>query len=263
MFSRPFLRPARLLALASLLALAACEDAPTAPTSYVQVVAGGTWVAVAEPPGMARLDTWLAWMPEEGLASSSVRSLRESAGRARSAGRIQEAMNLEELALRAMVRRLSRAPDAPFVLGPLAALDSWTDRARARLELGSYPELLAATAEVAAQADSARGALAGADTVRAVQHIARGTIAARRQSPLAVGLRLMAAIEARLPAADAPQSADVRRARHLLAGAREGLATGDSLRALRRAVYALQLLEAEGFTAPPPAGTVDSPRPQR
>ena len=82
-----------------------------------------------------------------------------------------------------------------------------------------------------------------------------------RMTPTWPETPLMGAVEARL-AAGAGESDGVRRARHLLADAREGLATGDSLRALRRAVYALQLLDAEGITVAPPApGTVDSVRP--
>lgn len=249
-------RPAaRLLALAALALLSACEDAPSAPTSYVQVVAGGTWVAVAEPVGMAKPESWLAYTAEGGPAWESLRELRASAARARNGGKIEQALRLEDEALRLSSISLARAPEAERVLLPLAALDAWTDRARARLEIGSYPELSAATEAVHAEAEAARAALAAGDTRRAVVHVTRGTLQARRMSPMAVGLRLMASVEARI-GAGAGESAGVRRARHLLRDAREGLATGDSIRALRRAIYALQLLEAEGITAGPPE-TVD------
>ena len=161
--------------------------------------------------------------------------------------------------MRTSARSLARAPEPARLLASAAALDEWADRARARLETGSYPELAAAAATVATHAQAARSALAAGDTGRAVLSVTRGAIAAREHAPLAVGLRLMAAVEARL-AAGAGESPGVLRARHLLLDAREGLATGDSLRALRRAVYALQLLDAEGITVGPirrPA-TVDS-----
>ena len=260
---RRSLKHARVLALAAVLAVAACDDAGTAPTSYVQAVAGGAWVAVAEPPGMPRADTWLPWLASDGPAAAQVRQLRDSAGRARSAGRVEEAMALEEDALRLAAGSLARSPDAVRgVLVPLAALDAWTDRARTRLELGRYPSLDSAAAAVGAEAAAARAALAAGDTMIAVTHIASGTLLARRHSTLGVGLRLLAAVEARLGPAKNVDSTNLKRARHLLAGAREALATGDSMRAMRRAVYALQLLEAEGIVVPSTrAGTVDSLRP--
>lgn len=253
MLRRPF--PARLPALAALALLAACEDAPTAPTSYVQVIAGGTWVAVAEPAGMARPDSWLPYAAEGGPAWESLRELRAAAGRARGAGDIDRALQLDDEALRLSSISLSRVPEAQRVLLPLAALDAWLDRARARLESGSYPELQAAAATVRTEAQAARASLLRGDTLRAVAHVTRGTLAARRLSPMAVGLRVMASVEARLGDGTG-ESAGVRRARRLLRNAREGLATGDTVRALRRAVYALQLLEAEGIPAAP-AETVD------
>jgi uncharacterized protein YjiS (DUF1127 family) len=253
MLRRPLIQ-ARLAALALvLLVVPACEDAGTAPTSYVQVVGSGTWVAVAEPPGMPRADTWLPWLAVDGPAAAQVHQLRETASRARNAGRIEESLALEDEALRLAAGSLARAPDpVRGLLTPLAALDAWTDRARARLELGRYPALDTATAVVAAQAASARRALAAGDTMTAVAHIANGTLVARRHSTLGVGLRLLAAVEGRLGREQPGESANLRRARHLISGAREALSTGDSMRAMRRAVYALQLLESEGLDLPPP-----------
>ena len=250
---RRLLLHARCIALAALPLLAACEDGGTAPTSYVQVVGGGAWVAVVEPAGMPRAETWLPWLPAESPAWEEVRAFHEAAARARRAGRIEESLALEDDALRTAAAALPRAPDpARGVLGPLAALDAWTERARARLQSGSYPELQAAADEVAGQAAAARRALSAGDTLQAVAHLASGTVAARRQAPVAVGLRLMGAVQARLGRPQGGESPNVRRARRLLAGAREGLATGDELRAMRRAMYALQLLETEGTDIPPP-----------
>ena len=244
-------------ALATLLLLAACEDAPTAPTSYVQHAAGGVWVAVTEPVSLPRVDTWLPYVGADDAAA--LRTMREQSVRARAAGRVEDALQVEDEMMRTAARSLVRMPEPARLLSSAAALDEWADRARARLQLGSYPELSDAVLRVAAEAEAARSQLAAGDTNRAVMHLTRGAIAAREHAPLAVGLRLMGAVEARL-AAGAGQSAGVRRARHLLADAREGLATGDSLRALRRAVYALQLLDAEGITVGPVrrTGTVDS-----
>jgi hypothetical protein len=253
----PFaLRRALPCALATLLLLSACEDAPMAPTSYVQHTAGGVWVAVAEPVSLPRTDTWLPYVGTEDAASLKV--MRDQSVRLRTAGRVEDALQMEDEMMRLAARSLVRTPEPARLLASAAALDEWADRARARLQLGSYPELAAAVVTVAAEAEAARAQMAAGDSGRAVMHLTRGAIAAREHAPLAVGLRLMGAVEARL-AAGAGQSAGVRRARHLLADAREGLATGDSLRALRRAVYALQLLDAEGITVGPVTrGAVDS-----
>lgn len=263
----PFLPRRRALhaALASLLLLAACEDAPTAPTSYVQHAAGGVWVAVTEPLAMPRVDTWLPYVGGEGASAGALREMRERAARFRTAGQVEDALRLEDEMMRFAARSLTRAPEPTRLLSAAAALDEWADRARLRLQTGSYPELAAAVLVVASEAESARARMAAGDTGRAVLHLTRGAIAAREHAPVAVGLRLMGAVESRLGPAPRPgESAGVRRARHLLADAREGLATGDSVRALRRAVYALQLLDAEGITVAPAArGTVDSPRPLR
>lgn len=256
-------RPHRraLAALTALLLISACDDGPTAPTSYVQHAAGATWVAVTEPVGLPRVETWLPYVPAESAAGRTLREMRESAARARSAARVEEALRLEDEMMRLAARSLARVPEPARLLASVAALESWADRARARMETGSYPELAAAVARVSGHAHAARAALVTSDAGGAVLHITDGAIAAREHAPLAVGLRLMAAVEARL-GSGAGHSTGVRRARHLLADAREGLATGDSVRALRRAVYALQLLEAEGIVVPSERrGTVDSLRP--
>jgi hypothetical protein len=232
-------------ALASLLLLAACEDAPMAPTSYVQHAAGGVWVAVTEPVQLPRVDTWL---PFVGAAdAASLREMRDRAVRLRTSGQVEDALALEDEMMRLAARSLARTPDPARLLASAAALDEWADRARARLQTGSYPGLSAAVLAVTTEAQAARARMAAGDTSTAVLHLTRGALAAREHAPLAVGLRLMGAVEARL-ARERSESAGVRRARHLLADAREGLATGDSLRALRRAVYALQLLDEEGIT---------------
>jgi hypothetical protein len=251
----------RALAALAVLLLAACDDGPTGPTSYVQHAAGGDWVAVMEPVGLPRVETWLPYIDGGTVAGAAVREMRERARQFRLAGRVEEALQMEDEMMRFASRALTRTPEPARLLASAAALDTWVDRARARLETGSYPELAAAAASVALLADSARGSLAAGDTGRAVLQLTRGAGTAREHAPLAVGLRLMGAVEARL-AAGAGESAGVRRARHLLADARDGLATGDSLRALRRAVYALQLLDAEGISVPASQRrTVDSPAP--
>jgi hypothetical protein len=238
----------RALALLALPLLAACEDSPTAPPSYAQVVAGETWVAVAEPGGMAVADTWLPYAAAP--AAAEARELGRSAVRARRAGRISEALELEGRALLLAAGAVDRAPPPERLLGPLAALDAWQARAAERLAAEPHPHLAESAAAAQAGADSARLALADGDTSAAVLHLSRAALAAREHAPMAVGARLLAALEARIDGA--AQAASLQRARHLLAGAREGMATGDTVRALRRVVYAHQLLDAGAVD---PAGT--------
>lgn len=243
---------ARFVVLLTLPLLAACEDSPTGPASYAQVVDGATWVAVSEPAGMASADEWVAYAAPAAAAESRV--LRASAARARSAGHIAEALELDARALLGAAASLERAPPSERVRAPLAALDAWVARARARLAVAPHPVLGEAAGLAAAQADSARFRLAAGDTAAAVLHLARGTVAAREHAPMAVGARLLSALEARLQ--DVAPGASSQRARRLLAGAREGLATGDTVRALRRVVYAHQLLDA----ASPTLDSLDAPR---
>ncbi|HEU0013726.1 MAG TPA: hypothetical protein VFQ45_08585, partial [Longimicrobium sp.] len=152
-----------------------------------------------------------------------------------------EALVIEADAMRLAAASLERAPEPRRVLGALAAVDAWTDRARARLEAGSYPALDSAAAEVSAFSASARAALARGDTLAAVGEISRASLRAREQAPLAVGLRLLAAAETRVRGVG--KGADADRIRKLIGGAREGLAMGDSIRALRRVLYAVQMLD--------------------
>jgi len=61
---------------------------------------------------------------------------------------------------------------------------------------------------------------------------------------VAVALRLVVQAERRIDGDRSP-SPDLKRARLLLRLSREAMATGDQTRAMRRAWYALQLIDAE------------------
>jgi hypothetical protein len=229
-----------LLPLLLALSLAACEDAPTAPASYAQVLAGVTWVAVLEPEGMARAETWIPGAAP--AAAAETRRLLGAAARARRDGDPLAAAELEERAMLVAAAAPRRGDAAERVGAPLRALDAWVARAHERLRDASHPELERASAEVSLRAAAAREALEAADPARALLEVAHGTAAARHHAPAAVGARLLAALEERLAAA--PAGTATERARRLHAGAREGLRTGDDVRALRRVVYAHQLLDA-------------------
>jgi phosphoglycolate phosphatase-like HAD superfamily hydrolase len=240
--------------------VSACEDSPTAPATYAHVADGRTWVAVAEPVGLPSLETWLPYLDGGSPAAERIRVLRGEAGRARSAGRVELSRALEAEAFAEAAGALSRSPDARTLVYGLAALESWVARALARLEADPDPGLARSVVEVQGRRDAARAGLAAGDTAAAVAEITRGAEEARAWSPVAVGLRMLARAEARLDAEAVPDPA-ARRARRLVAGAREGLATGDSVRAVRRALYALQLLEPYGAASS--VGEAIDPEPQR
>ena len=240
---------------------AACADLPTEPRSYVQEADGALWVAVMEPAGMPDARTWLPYLSPE--SAGEVRALHAGAARARRAGEAEMGMALEADAGRLAASRIAAAPPPQLLLGAMAALEIWTERALERTQTGRFPELDSAAARVRAHREGARVLLARGDTGAAVAELERGAREARHFSPTAVGLRLVSRIEARIDADPAP-STNLKRARRLLGTAREALATGDGARALKRALYALQLVEMEERLPPStgrrPASADSAPR---
>ncbi|MFL5537421.1 MAG: hypothetical protein ACJ8J0_00420 [Longimicrobiaceae bacterium] len=234
---------ARLAApLALCAALAACGDAPTLPTSFAREAGGKTWVAVREPAGLADARSWLPYLAADDAAR--VRQAQAAADAARREGRLEAALELDAEARLAAASLLAADPPPARVPAALSALREWEARAAERLEAGSYPALQATAAVVAARRAEAEAALARGDARAAVVHLAEGGEAARGASPVAVALRLVASAEQRIDGEASP-SADLRRARLLLRLSREAMATGDQTRAMKRALYALQLIDAE------------------
>jgi hypothetical protein len=222
--------------------LAACEDGPTAPTSYVQEAEGRTWVM--EPDGLPSAATWLPYVDRGSPALARIHDLRAAAGKLRRAGRLELAAAMEAKAGRVAAASLARSPAPDALARSFAALERWSASAGERLESGSYPELRDAVEAVHRMADSARAGLARGDTATAAVQLTLAADRVREQAPSAVALRLVAAAEARLATVRDPGE-NLLRAKRLLRGAREGMVTGDYRRALRRAVYALQIVDAE------------------
>ena len=236
--------PRPLLALAWCAALAACGDVATAPHSFVREADGALWVAVSEPVGLPSARDWLAALPPTSPAAVSVRARLEAAASDRRAGRLEAAIVGENAAARAAVAALAAAPDERSVREAVAAASEWADRAAARTSGGGFVELAATERGVRAAVDRSRELLAAGDTLAAMREVAAAAEAARAWSPMEVVVRVLARAEAGIDA-QADPSPGLRRARHLLRGAREGLSAGDPGRALQRAVYALQLIEQE------------------
>jgi hypothetical protein len=236
--------PIRALALC-LGALTACSDLPSAPQSFVREAGGATWVAVVEPGALPTARTWLATLPGDGPEGAEARATLADAARVRKEGHAEAALALEERAALEAAGALPRAPEPRLILVALAGLDEWAGRAALRTSDGDFPELRRSEREVRDGTARARSLMAAGDTLGAVRAIAVATGTARRWSPVSVALRVVRDAERRIDSTRNP-SANLVRARHLLRGAREGLAIGDEMKALQRAMYALQLIEQEG-----------------
>ncbi|HEX6746606.1 MAG TPA: hypothetical protein VF092_04865 [Longimicrobium sp.] len=235
-------RPTTLLsALALCGALAACGDAPTLPTSFAQEAGGKTWVAVTPPAGMPDARSWLAYTSRP--LAAQLREMTQQAARARRAGMLEAALEMEGQATRLAASFVTTDPAAPKVMGAIGAVREWEHRAQDRLRAGDYPELAAALSTVAAHRAAAELALSQGDRKTAVLRLADAADAARPFAPQAVALDLVARAEARIDGDPSP-TPDLRRARLLLRLAREAMATGDQTRAMKRAWYALQIVDA-------------------
>lgn len=246
--------PVRLVAalFAAALALPACGDLPTGADSYVREAGGSVWVAISEPEGLPDFKTWAPFLDEASPAHAEVKRLKSEAGKARRGGRGEDALAMEAEAARLAASSLARTPGPETVLLGVAALESWLQRAEARLAERSFPELEGAAATVRARRDTARALLARGDTGTAVVEMTLAAEAARTFSPLAVALRVVAQAESRIDVQERPTQ-ELLRARRLLRNAREGLATGDYAKAMQKALYAVQLIDAYD-RIPPSAG---------
>jgi hypothetical protein len=239
---RSFLRLAPAAAGAALAVFtAACGDAPTLPTSFAQEAGGRTWVAVSEPAGMPDARTWASWAAPH--AAREVRALVAEAARARRGGELEGALALESRARLLSAASLAEDPPAPRVRAAVAAVREWEARAADRLRAGSYAGLDSALAAVSARRAEAEAALRDGRPREAVALLAEAGEAARAYAPVRVALGLLSRAEARIDGDPSP-TPDLRRARLLLRLAREAMATGDEARAMKRAGYALQIIEA-------------------
>ncbi|HEX9939921.1 MAG TPA: hypothetical protein VGB15_22495 [Longimicrobium sp.] len=227
--------------LAAALALAACGDGPTLPTSFAREAGGRTWVAVAEPAGMPDARTWLPYLAP--ADAQRIRAMVHDAARVRRGGELETGLEQEARARLGAARALAHDPPAPRVMGALAAVREWETRAADRLRAGSYPGLDSAVTAVAALRAQAEAALDRGEPRAAALLLAEAGEAARDHSPMRVALRLLQRSEQRIDS-DPEPTPDMRRARRLLRGAREAMATGDQMRAMKRAWYAQQILDA-------------------
>jgi hypothetical protein len=222
--------------------VAACGDAPTLPTSFAREAGGVTWVAVREPAGLPDARSWLPYLSAADAAR--VRQVQAAAEAERAAGRLEAALEMDAEARLSAASLLAADPPPARIRAALGALAEWESRAASRLEAGRYPALETVAAVVSARRAEAEAALARDEARTAVLRVAEGADAARSTSPVAVALRLVEQAERRIDGDPSP-SQDLRRALLLLRLSREAMATGDQTRAMKRALYALQLIDAE------------------
>ncbi len=189
--------------------------------------------------------------PETRLAIASAMWLDADSLPADEAGVVRE----RAYALAAPV--LAAGIDPAFLEEAFTDLQAWIDTARPAVELGAVPELRATLQEGAEGLALARGAATAGDTVMAVRATLRAADALRQTTPPVLAGRLIRETTARMERAGPdridpnPDPRDRRavalaRARRLLAGAREAMAEGDPVLAIRHAYYADRLLEGVG-----------------
>jgi len=233
----------------AVLSLAACGDGPTLPTSFAQEAGGRTWVAVAEPAGMPDARTWTPFLAR--AQARQVRAMLADAGKLRRSGDLEAGLAAEANAR--LAAALAADPPVAGVNAALNGLREWETRAGDRLRAGRYPGLDSTVAAVATQRAAAEEALGRGDHRGAASLAAQAGELARAYSPVRVALRLVERAEQRIDGDPAP-GPDLRRARLLLRTAREAMAMGDQTRAMRRAWYAQQIIDAhdarEGASPP-------------
>jgi hypothetical protein len=126
----------------------------------------------------------------------------------------------------------------------LDALERWRHSAAAAgVGEGLDPEFDRARRGVAVSVAAAGRALREADHESAAAHLASGRAAAEQVAPRAVAARVIERAERRMEELGAG-GVEAERALRLLRGARLALEESDDPRALRRALYALQVAQA-------------------
>jgi hypothetical protein len=239
--------------------LVACDEGPTSPKVYTHPADGQLWAAIIVPEGTPDTRTWLPYIAqgrtEEGQSVvRSARQLQGDAERLRRRGEAETAQRLEEEAAVLVAASLIQAPPPRVLLTGIAALDEWADRARTAALMGEFPELAERLTNVIALRDQAREALQLGDTLAAVRDLTTAGGLIREHSPALVAHRVLTRAEQRISGL-ADRDPDAARALRLLRHSREALAQGDAVRALRRALYALQL--AEGIAVAAEAASAD------
>lgn len=238
-------RPAALPALALvLLALPACEDLPTGADAFQLEADGELWTAVVPPADLPTAATWLRFAdpaaPHVGAVAAEVEGLYARAARARALGELTEADALLSEAAASAVGVMQTVPRPGIFLAGVASLGGWERSVRSGVDLTRAPALAAAVTAVERDREAVELALREGDPRAAALHLTLASERVRAWGPQGVALRVLGRVEAHLASA-ARSPAEAERAAHLVQSAREELLNGEPLRAVQRALYALQL----------------------
>lgn len=228
------------------MAVAGCENGPTSPGAYTHYADGRMWAAVSVPQGTPSVKTWLPYLHARDATSSPVlnhvRRLRSEAEGLRRQGELERAVAVEGRAAELAAGALSRNPPPPVLISALGALSTWMQQASTIADQEAFSGLDESMRTVREARAHATQALQEGDTIAAAVHLTRAAAAVFQQSPEVIAARALTRAEQRL-VREGNESPDAVRAVRLLRHARESLATGDAPKALRRALYALQLVE--------------------
>lgn len=231
------------LGLTALTMQAACTDLPTGADAFQLEADGQLWVAVLPPQGLPDAATWLAYT-SSGATPFAMRAeiaeLEAQARRARVIGNGQRADALLGEALRRSVDAMEVDPGRAFFAPRRAALDSWRRSVQAGVAIDRAPALRASLEAVERDGAAVDAALAAGDYRAAATRLTVAAERIRRWSPDGVAAQVLERVEAHLAAA-ARTPQELERTAHLVDGARQELVGGNPLRAMQRALYALQL----------------------
>lgn len=229
-------------ALTATLLVGACSDAPTTPAAMQQIAGGEAWIAVPAPEGLPDLATWTPLLGQESGARTRVEALSARAKAARLDGDLEHAAALEREAVGAAIRFITVSPDPELISRAMDAIAQWRDAVGEDVDPRVYPQVAATHAAVGEAMAAAEAALTDGDTVSALLRISDAAAGIREHTPEAVALRVLSRAESQLRASGV-RGPVLDRAVHLIRSARHELVDGDPSRALRRALYALQLAE--------------------
>jgi hypothetical protein len=245
------------LCASALALLAGCKDAPTGPDALRLAAGGREWLAISAPTDLPTSGTWTPFLMRQGEGGKElvgvVRSMEKAAEREQLDGHFARATSLRREAASLAVSSLRTPPSADVLLESAGAVDRWIGRVE---EVGLEKVLVGATVDsVRARRTAAASALEAGDTLGAVRELMAASERIRRWSPFEIAARALARAESGVAAMEEKGPAR-NRARHLAMSARQELRRGDPLRALERALYAIQIsggAEMDAALADPPA----------
>lgn len=240
--------------------IAACSDAPDAPTALL--VTPETHAALAVGSSLPGLPELAAAADSAALAPPDAAGLAQARRLWASADSAPDAPSAR--ALRAQANRVA-APILAISLDSVALtaaqqkLQRWSELAGAALRGADLPELAHAVADGGALLQRAREAARSGDRAGAVLATLDASERLAETTPRAVALRLTSADEFALDALRrtvGPRDGDgaihrAERIERLVRGAREAIAAGKYDVAIRRAYYARQLLGQTGASGSP------------